>query len=178
MHPGPWHAGTQSSGKCVTPKQQLMCCSCEGNHNADHRSCSKWQEIRAAASKQTQCKRGRSMASPVACMHPTRLYLRYHQNRRDWALTGTTLSNEAAWLRRMQFLFQHHSIWHGQAEREVGYRPGTSMECRWTWSAGGGIPTIALRGDPKSSTTPNKSSFDGIDQGLATRGPRSVWATS
>jgi hypothetical protein len=42
------------SGKGVTPKQQLKCCSCEGNHTANYRGCSKWKEVKAAAAKRAQ----------------------------------------------------------------------------------------------------------------------------
>jgi hypothetical protein len=47
------------SGKCVTPKQQLKCCSCGGNHTANYRGCSKWKEAKAAAAKRAQGERGR-----------------------------------------------------------------------------------------------------------------------
>jgi hypothetical protein len=47
------------SGKCVTPKQQLKCCSCGGNHTANYRGCSKWKEAKAAAAKRAQNERGR-----------------------------------------------------------------------------------------------------------------------
>jgi hypothetical protein len=42
------------SGKCVTPKQQLKCCRCGGNHTANYRGCSKWKEVKAAAAKRAQ----------------------------------------------------------------------------------------------------------------------------
>jgi hypothetical protein len=47
------------SGKCVTPKQQLKCCSYGGNHTANYRGCSKWKEANAAAAKRAQLERGR-----------------------------------------------------------------------------------------------------------------------
>jgi hypothetical protein len=50
---------THPFGKCVTPKQQLKCCSCGGNHTANYRGCSKWKETKAAAAKRAQFERGR-----------------------------------------------------------------------------------------------------------------------
>jgi hypothetical protein len=47
------------SGMCVTPKQQLKCCNCGGNHIANYRGCSKWKEAKAAAAKRAQIERGR-----------------------------------------------------------------------------------------------------------------------
>jgi hypothetical protein len=47
------------SGKCATPKQQLKCCSCGGNHTANYRGCSKWKEAKEAAAKRAQMERGR-----------------------------------------------------------------------------------------------------------------------
>jgi hypothetical protein len=47
------------SGKCVTPKQQLKCYSCGGNHTANLRGCSKWKEAKAAAAKREQMERSR-----------------------------------------------------------------------------------------------------------------------
>jgi hypothetical protein len=47
------------SGKCVTPKQQLKCCSCGGNHTANYRGCSNWKEAKAAAAKRAQGERSR-----------------------------------------------------------------------------------------------------------------------
>jgi hypothetical protein len=46
------------SGKCVSPKQQLKCCSCGRNHTENYRGCSKWKEAMAAAAKRTQGKCG------------------------------------------------------------------------------------------------------------------------
>jgi hypothetical protein len=36
------------SHACSTPKQQLQCCSCGGNHTANYRGCGKWKEAKAA----------------------------------------------------------------------------------------------------------------------------------
>jgi hypothetical protein len=47
------------SGKCFTPKQQLKCCSCGGNHTTNYRGCSKWKEAKAAAAKRAQGERSR-----------------------------------------------------------------------------------------------------------------------
>jgi hypothetical protein len=47
------------SGKCVTPKQQLKCCSCGGNHTANYRASNKWKEGKAAAVKRAQGERSR-----------------------------------------------------------------------------------------------------------------------
>jgi hypothetical protein len=47
------------SGKFVTPKQQLKCCSCGGNHTASYRGCSKWKEAKAAVAKRAQGERSR-----------------------------------------------------------------------------------------------------------------------
>jgi hypothetical protein len=47
------------SGKCVTPKQQIKCCSCGGNHIANYRGCTKWKEAKAAAAKRGQGERSR-----------------------------------------------------------------------------------------------------------------------
>jgi hypothetical protein len=49
----------QPSGKCVTPKNQLKCCSCGENHTANYRGCSKWKEAKAAAAKRAQGERSR-----------------------------------------------------------------------------------------------------------------------
>jgi hypothetical protein len=49
------------SGKCVTPKQQLKCCSCGGNHTGNYRGCSKWKEAKAAAAKRAQGERSRKV---------------------------------------------------------------------------------------------------------------------
>jgi hypothetical protein len=47
------------SGECSTPKQQLKCCSCGGNHTANYRGCAKWKEAKAALTKRT----------PAPCVH-------------------------------------------------------------------------------------------------------------
>jgi hypothetical protein len=47
------------SRKCVTPEQQLKCCSCEGNHTANYRGCSKLTEAKVAAAKREQGECGR-----------------------------------------------------------------------------------------------------------------------
>jgi hypothetical protein len=47
------------SGKCVTPKQQLKCCSCGKTHTASYRGCNKWKEAKAAATKRAQGERTR-----------------------------------------------------------------------------------------------------------------------
>jgi hypothetical protein len=47
------------SGKYVTPKQQLECCSCGGNHTANYPDCSKWKEAKAAAARREQGESGR-----------------------------------------------------------------------------------------------------------------------
>jgi hypothetical protein len=47
------------SGKCVTIKQELKCCSCGGNHNANYRGCSKWKEAKAATARRAQGERSR-----------------------------------------------------------------------------------------------------------------------
>jgi hypothetical protein len=51
--------GEHPSGKCVTPKQQLKCCRCGGNHTANYRGCSKWKEAKAATAKRAQGERSR-----------------------------------------------------------------------------------------------------------------------
>jgi hypothetical protein len=48
----------QLSGECSTPKEQLKCCGCGGNHNANYRGCGKWKEAKAALAK-------RAPAGPV-----------------------------------------------------------------------------------------------------------------
>jgi hypothetical protein len=47
-----------TSGNCVTPKQQLKCCSCVGNDTGIYRGCRKWKRAKAAAAKQTQVETG------------------------------------------------------------------------------------------------------------------------
>jgi hypothetical protein len=44
---------------CVTPKQQLKCCSCGGNHTANYRGCSSWKAAMAAATKRVRGECGR-----------------------------------------------------------------------------------------------------------------------
>jgi hypothetical protein len=48
------------SGNCVTPEQQLICCSCGGNHTVKCRGCRKWKEAKAAAAKRAEAERVRS----------------------------------------------------------------------------------------------------------------------
>jgi len=67
----------QPSGTCVTPKQQLKCCSCGGNYTAYYRGCSKWKDAKAAAPKRAQWERSRkdgvSMRPPAPKAAPIRL---------------------------------------------------------------------------------------------------------
>jgi hypothetical protein len=57
-----------ASGTCVTPRQQLKCCSCGGNHTANYRGCSKWKEAKAATAK--RAKRERSHKDGVSTRLP------------------------------------------------------------------------------------------------------------
>jgi hypothetical protein len=57
--------GTHLSGECSTPKQQLKCCSCRGNHTANYRGCSKWKEAKAALAKQVPMQRTRTSGAAV-----------------------------------------------------------------------------------------------------------------
>jgi len=41
--------GSHLSGGCSTPREQLQCCGCGGNHTANYRGCVKWK---AALAKQ------------------------------------------------------------------------------------------------------------------------------
>jgi hypothetical protein len=41
------------SGECSTPRQQLKCCSCGGNHTANYRGCAKWKDAEGALAKRT-----------------------------------------------------------------------------------------------------------------------------
>jgi hypothetical protein len=45
------------SGECSTPKQQVKCCSCGGNHTANYRDFLKWKEAKAALVKRAQLER-------------------------------------------------------------------------------------------------------------------------
>jgi hypothetical protein len=54
---------THYSGECSTPKQQLKCCSCGGNHTANYRGCSKWKEANAALPKQVPMQRSRTIGA-------------------------------------------------------------------------------------------------------------------
>jgi hypothetical protein len=45
------------SGDCSTPKQQLKCCTCGGNHTANYRGYAKWKEAKAALTKRTPAPR-------------------------------------------------------------------------------------------------------------------------
>jgi hypothetical protein len=47
------------SRTCITPKQQLKCCSCGGNHTANYRGYCKWKEAKTAAAMRALRKRGR-----------------------------------------------------------------------------------------------------------------------
>jgi hypothetical protein len=49
---------THHSGECSTPKEQLKCCGCGGNHTANYRSCGKWKEAKEAIAR-------RAPAGPV-----------------------------------------------------------------------------------------------------------------
>jgi hypothetical protein len=66
------------SGECSTPRQQLKCCSCGGNHTANYRGCSKWKEAKAALAKRTPAPRvhmngatGRSASAQATRAEPS-----------------------------------------------------------------------------------------------------------
>jgi hypothetical protein len=59
--------GSHLSGGCSTPREQLLCCGCGGNHTANYRACVKWKEANSALAKQAP-DRGRKSA---ATAHPT-----------------------------------------------------------------------------------------------------------
>ena len=42
---------TRLSGECSTPKEQLKCCGCGGNHTGNYRGCGKWKESKAALAR-------------------------------------------------------------------------------------------------------------------------------
>jgi hypothetical protein len=70
------------SGDCSTPKQQLKCCSCVGNHTANYQGCLKWKEAKAALVKRGQPERRQASG---ATGRPARRNLRrrdHRQNRR------------------------------------------------------------------------------------------------
>jgi hypothetical protein len=48
------------SGKCVTPMQQLKCCSCGGNDTAKCRGCNLWKDAKAGTTKRARSERGRN----------------------------------------------------------------------------------------------------------------------
>jgi hypothetical protein len=56
------------SGGCSTPKEQLKCLGCGGNHTANYRGCAKWKEANAALARQAPIKASHSgaAASPSA----------------------------------------------------------------------------------------------------------------
>jgi hypothetical protein len=85
------------SGKCVTPKQQLKCCSCGGNHTANYRGCSKWKEAKAAAATRAQGERSRKdgVSTPLSAPKSDSA-LSLLPNRRNLAQAATTLSEAAA----------------------------------------------------------------------------------
>jgi hypothetical protein len=56
---------THLSGECSTPKQQLKCCSCGGNHTANYRGFSKWKEAKAALTRQVPYQRTRTSGAAV-----------------------------------------------------------------------------------------------------------------
>ena len=66
------------SGECSTPRQQLKCCSCGGNHTANYRGCAKWKEAKAALTKRTPAPRvhtngatGRSASAQATRAEPS-----------------------------------------------------------------------------------------------------------
>jgi hypothetical protein len=90
---------THLSGECSTPKQQLKCCSCGGNHTANYGGCSKWKEAKAALAKQLpmQCTRTSGAAGQP---YQTKWSRNSHpQSRRALGLAGTMLSEEVVLLR-------------------------------------------------------------------------------
>jgi hypothetical protein len=50
------------SGECSTPRQQLKCCSCGGNHTANYRCCAKSKVAKAALAMRTPTPRNRSLS--------------------------------------------------------------------------------------------------------------------
>jgi hypothetical protein len=125
-----------SSGKCVTPKQQLKYCSCGGNHTANYRGCSKWKEAKAAAAKRAQGERSRkdrvSTRLPAPKSAPAK-------PRRNLALAGTTLS-EAAASSRLRLRPVLHSLHPTQEDGPSGRLPQRAanvsplvLKC-WWWN--------------------------------------------
>jgi hypothetical protein len=83
------------SGKCVTSKQQLKCCSCGGNHPANYRGCSKWKKAKAAAAKRAQGECSRKDGVSTRLPATIQLQISLLPNRRNLALVGTTLFEAA-----------------------------------------------------------------------------------
>ena len=46
-----WRVVRHTFWGVITPKQQLKCCSCKGNHTANCQRCSKWKEAKAGANR-------------------------------------------------------------------------------------------------------------------------------
>jgi hypothetical protein len=55
---------THHSGECSTPRQELKCCSCGGNHTTNYRGCAKWKEAKAALAKRAPNVRGSVGGAP------------------------------------------------------------------------------------------------------------------
>jgi hypothetical protein len=85
----------QPSEQYVTPKQQLNCCSCGGNHTANYRGCSKWNESKRPLQSEHKLSAAEGMVFPLVCTHRGRLHLCQLLNRRHLVLAGTTLSKGA-----------------------------------------------------------------------------------
>jgi hypothetical protein len=54
---------THHSGEWSTPKEQLKCCGCGGNHTANYRGCGKWKEAKAATPLSTYAALGHAQRS-------------------------------------------------------------------------------------------------------------------
>jgi hypothetical protein len=95
MHLGVWLEGMLTHPESVTPKQQLKCCSCGGNHTANYRGCSKWKEAKAAVGKRAQIEIGRGDGVSTRLHTPKSAPTMRTPNSRHLGLAGTTLSKGA-----------------------------------------------------------------------------------
>jgi hypothetical protein len=145
MHLGVWPVVASIHLGSVTPKQQLKCCSCGGNHTATYRGCSKWKERRRPLQNERKGSAAERMASPRICQRPDELQLSLLPNRRILALAGTTLS-EAAASSRLRLLPLLHPLHPTQEDGPSGRLPQRAanvsllvLKCRW-WNPSHPVP--------------------------------------
>jgi hypothetical protein len=158
------------SGKCVTPKQQLKCCSCGGNHTADYRGCSSWKEAKASAAKRAQGERDRKDGVSTSLPAPKSAPAKPSTEQENLALAGTTLS-EAAASSRLRLSPALPPLHPTQEDGPSGRLPQRAvnvsplvLKC-WWWSPSHPVPktliqhplphrvSLRSRGSPTSSGT-------------------------